>query len=94
MPSTANRIIKFLNSRNRYELKELEVAARIEAILQVKKVLTKKNLNVQLEEKCQNLELKVNRFFNKIEPLTQKGLPSMFVVNGKLMAREDYVMRR
>jgi len=59
----------------------------------VKKVLTKKNLNVQLEEKCQNLELLVNKFFNIIEPLTQKGLPSLFVINDKLMAIEDYVKR-
>ena len=53
----------------------------------MKKVLTKKNLNVQLEEKCQNLELTVNKFFNRIGPLTHKGLPSLFVINDKIMAR-------
>jgi len=46
IPATTNRIIKFLNSKNRYELEELGVADRIETILQVKKVLTKKNLIV------------------------------------------------
>jgi len=40
MPTTTNRIIKFLNSRNRYELEELGVADKTETILQVKKVLT------------------------------------------------------
>lgn len=59
----------------------------------MKKVLTKKNLNVQLEEKCQSLELTMNKFFNRIEPLTQKSLPSLFFINDKLMAREDYVKR-
>lgn len=77
MPTTTNKIIKFLNSRSRYELEELGIAERIETILQVKKVLTKKSLNVQLEEKCQNLELTVNRFFNKMQPLHQKCLPSV-----------------
>ena len=39
------------------------------------------------------MELTVNRFFNRIELLTQKGLASLFVINEKLMAREDYVNR-
>lgn len=39
------------------------------------------------------MELTVNIFFNRIEPLTQKGLPSLFVINDKLMIREDYVKR-
>ena len=75
MPVADNRIIKFLNSRNWYELEELGVADKIETILQVKKVLTKKILNVQLEEKCENMELIVNRFFNKIQPLIKKVSP-------------------
>ena len=39
------------------------------------------------------MELTVNIFFNRIEPLTQKGLPSLVVINDKLMIREDYVKR-
>lgn len=41
IPATTNNIIKFLNSKNRYELDD-----RTETILEVKKVLTKKNLVV------------------------------------------------
>lgn len=93
MPTTTNRIIKILNSRNRYDLEELGVADRTKNILHVKKVLTKKNLSLQLEEKCQNLELTLNRFFNRIEPLNQKRLPSLFVINDKLMAREHYIKK-
>jgi len=37
MTTTKNRIIKFLNARNKYELEELAVAYRKETILQVKK---------------------------------------------------------
>lgn len=33
----------------------------------------------------------VQRFFNKIESLISKGLPSMMVINDKLMSIEDYV---
>jgi len=93
MRVTANRIIKILNSRNRYELEYLGVADRTDTILHVKKVLTKKSLNVHLEEKCQNLELTINRFLNKMQPLHQKGIPSLFVINDKLMARGDYAKR-
>jgi len=93
MPTTTNRIIEFLNSKNRYELEELGVGDKTETILQVKKVLRKKNLTVQLEEKYQNLELIINRVFNRIEPLTKNGLPSLFVINDKLMTREYDVKR-
>jgi len=48
MPAIENIIIKFLNARNKYELEELGVANRTETILKVKKVLTKKSLNVHL----------------------------------------------
>lgn len=52
MPATSNNIIKFLNSKNRYESDDLGVDDRTKTILEVKKVLTKKNLVLQLTEKC------------------------------------------
>ena len=48
---------------------------------------------MQLEEKCQILELTVNRFFSRMQPLHQKGLLSLFVINDKLMDRGDYVKK-
>ena len=44
MPTIANNIINFFNSKNRYDLDDLGVDDRTETILEVKKVLTKKNL--------------------------------------------------
>jgi molecular chaperone DnaK (HSP70) len=44
MPSTSNKIIKFLNSKTREELEELKVEDRIDTILEVKGVLNKKGL--------------------------------------------------
>ena len=41
IPTEANEIIKFLNSKTREELEDLEVEDRIETILKVKRVLTK-----------------------------------------------------
>jgi len=46
MPKEASRIIQFLNSKNKYELQELDIADRIDTILEVKKVLTKRNLTM------------------------------------------------
>lgn len=93
MPTTANNIIKFINSKNRYELDDLGVDDKKETILEVKKVLTKKDLIVCLTEKCQSLEVEVYRFFTRIEALTKKVLPSLFVINEKLMTREYYMKK-
>jgi len=62
----------------------------METILEVKKVISKRNLMIQLEEKCQNMKLAVNRFFDKFEVLRQKGLLNALVINDKLMKHEDY----
>jgi len=51
MPSEANDIIKFLNSKTREELEDLKIKDKTETILKVKRVLTKKGLMLQLEEK-------------------------------------------
>lgn len=45
---------------------------------------------VQLEEKCQNMQLTVDRFMVKFDVLRQKGLPNPLVANDRLMKHEDY----
>lgn len=87
MPTTTKNIIKFIDSKRRYELDNLGVDGGTEKILEVKKILTKKNLIVQLVEKCHSLEVAV-RFFTRIESLNKKGLPYLFVINEKLMTKE------
>lgn len=62
-------------------------------MLEVKKVLTKRNLINKLEERCETLELQVNMFTNRIEALIQKGLPNIYVINDKLITHEDYVLK-
>jgi hypothetical protein len=51
MPTEATEIIKFLNSKTREELEELKIEDRTETILEVKRVLTKRILMIQLEGK-------------------------------------------
>ena len=85
MPTEASNIIIFLNSKSKYELEELGISHRTATILEVKKVLTKRNLIDQLEEKCETLELQVNIFCNRIETLIQKGLPNVYVIMDKLI---------
>jgi hypothetical protein len=48
---------------------------------------------LQLEEKVQVMDLGVQRFFSKIEALQKKGLPSLKVINDKLMTLPDYKKR-
>jgi len=82
-----------LNSKDSYELEELGINDRTTTILEVKKIITKKNLILQLEEKCNNVNVIVQRFSSRLEPLISKGLPSKLVINDKLMPIEDYVLK-
>ena len=54
-PEVATQIIKFLNSKDNYELEELGIDDRTTTILEVEKINTKKNLILQLDEKCRNV---------------------------------------
>jgi len=90
MPTAANEIIKFLNSKTKEEFEDLKVEDRIETILEVKRVLAKRGLMLQLEEKAHNMDIGVHRFFSNIEALHKKGLPGLLVINDKLMTLSDY----
>lgn len=48
-PEEANEIIKFLNSKNKQELEEIGISDRTYTILEVRKVISKRNLMIQLE---------------------------------------------
>lgn len=71
-------------------MQELGIADRTETILEVKMVITKRNLMTQLEEKCQTMELAIARFMVKFDALRQKGVPNPLMINDRLMAHEDY----
>jgi hypothetical protein len=68
----------------------LKIEDRIETILEVKRVLTKIRLMLQLEQKVQAMDIGVQIFFSKIEALQKKGLPGLRVINDKLMKLSDY----
>jgi hypothetical protein len=44
IPTQANEIIKFLNSKTMEEMEELKIEDRTKTILEVKRVLTKRGL--------------------------------------------------
>lgn len=89
-PRQALKLITFLNIKNRQELEELKITDRIETILEIRKVITKKNLMKQLEEKCENMNTAITRFMVKFTNLRKKGLPSIMVINDKLMPQNYY----
>jgi len=62
MPETASDIIKFLNYKDDYELEKLRISDRTTMILKVKKIITKKNITLQLQDKCRNVNSIVQRF--------------------------------
>lgn len=51
-PEEANQLIKFLNKKNRYQLDEIEIEDRKTSFIEIKKVLTKRNLMLSLEKRC------------------------------------------
>jgi hypothetical protein len=57
IPTEENEIIIFMNSKTREELEDLNIEDRKETILEVKRVLTKRGLMLQLEEKVQNMDV-------------------------------------
>jgi len=63
----------------------MEILDRISTILEVKRVLNKGNLMLNLEDKFQTMQLAIDIFMVKFEVLRQKGLPNPLVINDKLM---------
>jgi len=55
MPEEANKIIHFLNTRNKEQLEELAINDRTKTILETKRVLTKKTLMQNLERRCHDM---------------------------------------
>lgn len=90
MPKDATRIIQLLNSKNRYELQELEIEDGTKTILELRKVLSKKNLMWNTEDKCRNMQVVINKFMAKFQILREKRLSSPLVINYKLMTQQDY----
>ena len=89
-PAQALKLITFLNGKNRIELEELQIQDRTETILQIKKVLTKRNLMNTFEEKCDAMNISITKFFTKYTMLRQAGIPDIHVFNEKLMNQKEY----
>ena len=84
-------MINFLNSRNRHQLEQLEIEDRTPTILEINIFLTKKNLMLNLEKRCQSIQEDIDDFMLKYGILRDKGLPSPLVINDKLMTCDNYI---
>ena len=54
-----------LNSRTKHELEKLGIQDMTDTILEVGNFLNIRNLMLQLENKCQNLEVQIKKFHEK-----------------------------
>jgi len=68
-PKEEQKIIRMLKSKTKEELEELNIQDRTKIIMEVKRVFTKNNFMVQLENKCKELEVHVKRFNRKFSLL-------------------------
>jgi len=73
------------------QLEQLDIEDRTATILEIKKVLTKRNLMQGLERRCQSMQEDIYEFMKKFDILRMKGLPSPLVINDKLMVQIDYI---
>lgn len=48
---------------------------------------------LNLEKKCQSIQVDIDRFMTKFGILREEGLPSPMVIHDKLMTQDDYVER-
>jgi hypothetical protein len=71
-------------------MEDLKIEDRMDTILEFKRVLTKIGLMLQLEEKAQNMDVRVQKFFIKVDVLQNKGLSGLLVLNDKLMTLSYY----
>lgn len=89
-PDEATALIRILNSNTKEELEEFEIVDRTETILEVRRVLTKMNLMIQLENKCNKLEAKIQKFHRKFNVLHQKGFLGLKGIGDKFVWLYDY----
>lgn len=90
-PQEANQLITLLSNKNMYQLDELGIEDRTGNIIEIKKILTKRNVMLNLEKECQSIQADIDRFMTKFGILRQKGLPSPMVIHEKLTTQDDYV---
>jgi len=48
---------------------------------------------LNLEKRCQSIQVDIDSFMTKYGILREKGLPSPMVINDKLVTQEDYIER-
>ncbi len=68
----------------------MNIPDRTTTILEIKKVLIKKNLLTQLTTKCEALNTTVIRFHSKFNMLHNKRLPDIVSSNDQLVKLEDH----
>jgi len=79
-----------LNSKTKEELEEFKIRDGIEEILKVRRVLTKRNLMFQLENKFHNMEFNIHKFHKNFNVLNHKGLPGLLGIGDKVISLEYY----
>lgn len=83
-------MIKSLNSKSKDELQHIGIQDKTETILEIKRVMNRKNLMVQLENNCLNLEASIPRFQKEMRLLNKKGLAGLIGVANQLSSLTEY----
>jgi len=78
MPTVAERIIKFLNSRSWDEVQIFGVTDRSQVIMEETNVITKRQLVHNAQGLCNNVTKEGREFRKRFKFIFQKGLPSFW----------------
>ena len=89
-PQIVKNVIKFINSISWNELKSLGVLNQRSIIIEVSKVLVKKNLVQKSQDKCDKILQDNGLFMNRYKKLVNLGLKSCWDKNVDLIPFETY----
>jgi hypothetical protein len=89
-PEKASDLIKFLNSRSKEELKDINIEDRTSLIMDAKKVLAKRKLMQNTKHKVHELTGEIVAFKKKFSEVVSFGLPNLWDGNGDLYLQKNY----
>ena len=92
-PEQAQQLIQFLNSKTKQQLALLGIDDRTGAILEAKRVFTKRTFMQNLERKCTDILVDINNFREKFQALLDSGLPSPMLTKDQIVDLETYEKR-
>jgi len=84
------KYIHFLTKRSIGELRPLDIAYRMDVVVEISKVISKEEARAKAEQSLARLQKEVEYFYDKFNKILEAGLPNLWGKNGELFTQELY----